>query len=81
MYCNSDLSYVTARSVCTINILSLIKIGQSDTLSPVMTGSWLARPRSSSLVLVEVHGEEHRDGQQHGQDGVEGIGDAERVRN
>ena len=41
-----------------------------------MAGSWLAR--SSSLVLVEVHGQEHRDGEKDGEDGVEGIGDAER---
>ena len=46
-----------------------------------MTGSWLARSTSSSssrpLVLVEVHGEERRDGEEDGEDGVEGIGDAE----
>ena len=45
--------------------------------SPVMAGPWLARP-SSSLALVEVHGQEHRDGEKDGEDGVEGIGDAER---
>ena len=45
-----------------------------------MAGSRFAQSRSS-LVLVEVHGEEHRDGDQNGQDGVEGIGDAEIVRN
>ena len=45
-----------------------------------MAGSRFAQSRSS-LVLVEVHGEEHRDGNQNGQDGVEGIGDAEIVRN
>lgn len=42
-----------------------------------MTGSWLARP-SPSLVLVEVHRQEHRDGEEDGEDRVEGIGDAER---
>ena len=49
------------------------------THSPVMTGTWLTSSTSSSLVLVEVHGEEHRDGNQNGQDRVEGIGDAESV--
>ena len=44
-----------------------------------MAGSRFALSRSSSLVLVEVHGEEHSDGHQHGKDGVEGIGDAESV--
>ena len=42
-----------------------------------MTGSWLART-SPSLVLVEVHRQEHRDGEEDGEDRVEGIGDAER---
>lgn len=44
-----------------------------------MTGSWLARP-SPSLVLVEVHRQEHRDGEEDGEDRVEGIGDAERSK-
>ena len=32
---------------------------------------------SRSLALVEVHCEEHRDGEKDGEDGVEGIGNAE----
>ena len=42
-----------------------------------MAGSRFALTRSSFLVLVEVHGEEHRDGHQHGKDGVQCIGNAE----
>ena len=42
-----------------------------------MTGSWLTRPSSYTLGLVEVHRQEHRDGQEDGEDRVEGICDAE----
>ena len=43
--------------------------------SPVMAGPWFD---PSSTLLVQVQREEHRDGHEDGQDGVESILDAGR---